>query len=335
MINKLDTKATIIAKQYFGIDFNEIYPVDGGRNGRTYCVISGGEKYALKFFRTNSKDDRARITNEKYALDFFKKHNFKNTPFIIDLNKKKNCIITNWIGGISIKLIDPNVIKSMLNFLTNIHEKYLLNCNDVYQEATDSCFNGNDIHRQIRNRLINLSSNSKIDSELSFFLKKDLIPSYKKIKVWSKQYSEKYNYDPNKIITKEERTLSPVDFGIHNMIFSKKDYYFIDFEFFGLDDPVKLVSDTLLHPGFYISDKFYDILKREFVNLYSKNKAFEVRLNALLPLFGIKWCLIMLNPFLSNYISNEKNDDLLKKKQLFKCRKKLEFILNNYKINEK
>ena len=46
------------------------------------------------------------------------------------------------------------------------------------------------------------------------------------------------------------RALSPSDFGLHNAMRDEDGRLrFIDFEYFGWDDPVKLVSDTALHPG--------------------------------------------------------------------------------------
>ena len=47
-----------------------------------------------------------------------------------------------------------------------------------------------------------------------------------------------------------QRALSPSDFGLHNAMRGEDGRLrFIDFEYFGWDDPVKLVSDTALHPG--------------------------------------------------------------------------------------
>ena len=39
------------------------------------------------------------------------------------------------------------------------------------------------------------------------------------------------------------RILSPSDFGLHNTISKKNKLYFFDFEYFGWDDPIKLICD--------------------------------------------------------------------------------------------
>ena len=48
----------------------------------------------------------------------------------------------------------------------------------------------------------------------------------------------------------EWRSLVPSDFGFHNSL-RRPDgsLAFVDFEYFGWDDPVKLTADILLHPG--------------------------------------------------------------------------------------
>ena len=46
------------------------------------------------------------------------------------------------------------------------------------------------------------------------------------------------------------RVLSPSDFGFHNAL-RRPDgtIVFVDFEYFGWDDPAKMMADAMLHPG--------------------------------------------------------------------------------------
>jgi hypothetical protein len=92
-----------------------------------------------------------------------------------------------------------------------------------------------------------------------------------------------------------ERVLSPSDFGFHNAL-RRPDgsLVFLDFEYFGWDDPAKLVCDFLLHPAMNLSDE----LKRRFYRGYVTNKTLAQRVEIVYPLFGLKWITIMLNEFL-------------------------------------
>jgi hypothetical protein len=93
----------------------------------------------------------------------------------------------------------------------------------------------------------------------------------------------------------DERILSPSDFGFHNAL-RRPDgaLVFLDFEYFGWDDPAKLVCDFLLHPAMDLPDD----LKRRFYRGFVTNKNLAKRVETVYPLFGLKWITIMLNEFL-------------------------------------
>ena len=97
----------------------------------------------------------------------------------------------------------------------------------------------------------------------------------------------------------EARTLSPSDFGFHNAIRRPDGMLdFVDFEYFGWDDPAKTIVDFLLHPGMQLDDA----LKRRFAAgvcaAFAELPALPARTRIVYPLFGLKWGLILLNDFL-------------------------------------
>src|SRR5690606_39056346 len=72
-----------------------------------------------------------------------------------------------------------------------------------------------------------------------------------------------------------------------------------DLEYFGWDDPAKLVSDFLLHPGHRLPAGQAARFEAEARALFgADDPQFEARLTALFPLYGLCWCLILLNEFL-------------------------------------
>jgi hypothetical protein len=100
----------------------------------------------------------------------------------------------------------------------------------------------------------------------------------------------------------EHRILSPSDFGFHNAI-RRPDgsLVFIDFEYFGWDDPAKLVSDFLWHPAMQLSEAH----KQQFVSgvarALNNHALLAQRLPVAYPLYGVKWCTILLNEFLPEH----------------------------------
>ena len=100
-------------------------------------------------------------------------------------------------------------------------------------------------------------------------------------------------------VPQECRSLVPADFGFHNSL-RRPDgsLAFVDFEYFGWDDPVKLTADVILHPGQRLASAQRARLKRGAQGIYGRDKTFAVRLAAYLPLFALRWSLILLNEFI-------------------------------------
>jgi hypothetical protein len=100
-------------------------------------------------------------------------------------------------------------------------------------------------------------------------------------------------------VAPEHRTLSPSDFGFHNAL-RRPDgrLVFVDFEYFGWDDPVKLVCDFLWHPGMTLDEtigrRFADGARR----IFAADPDFEPRLARNFALYGLRWSLIVLNDYL-------------------------------------
>jgi len=100
-------------------------------------------------------------------------------------------------------------------------------------------------------------------------------------------------------INDESRTLSPSDFVFHNAL-RRPDggLTFLDFEYFGWDDPVKTISDFLHHPAMMLTKNQRSRFLTGAVDVYGES--IVARLDALYPLWGLKWCLIMLNEYLGS-----------------------------------
>ena len=93
------------------------------------------------------------------------------------------------------------------------------------------------------------------------------------------------------------RVLSPSDLGFHNAVQRDGQLVFLDFEYFGWDDPAKLICDFVLHPAMALSEP----LKRRFVcevlAACDAEAGLARRLTFCYPLYGLKWCMIFLNEF--------------------------------------
>src|SRR5580658_95916 len=93
-----------------------------------------------------------------------------------------------------------------------------------------------------------------------------------------------------------ERIPSPSDFGLHNVLLDKHNrVWFLDFEYFGWDDPAKLMAD-FLHT---MAHDVEPAKRSRFVELVvaglPEGLAAASRLEAIDHLVGVEWILIVLN----------------------------------------
>ena len=316
-----------IAGEITGTSFNHIEPVLGGRNSHIFQLKKSEVYYALKFFRTGDNNSRERFDAETSALKLFAENGIQCVPKIIAQDRENNCILLEWIKGEPAGNFDLDDINALSNFVKEVHEiAKTKKCREI-RMATEACLNGNEIVSQINQRLDRLETAGNNYPELQEFLKEDFLPVFKKITDWSKEKYLKNGMDFDQDILPDQLTLSPVDIGAHNCLRTEDQLYFLDFEFFGRDDPVKLVADTLQHPGTMCSPKDNEELKNKLEILFRDDDEFSFRLNCLYPLFGLRWCMIMLNPFLSGYEVKDLDKNKVLKQQLFKVQAKTAILV--------
>ena len=107
-------------------------------------------------------------------------------------------------------------------------------------------------------------------------------------------------------IKKEELIASPSDIGMHNMIWTKKGYIYIDFEYAGKDDICKLLADLVVQPRHRLNSKKEELLMESIDRSTKEEKAsWMYRYELIKPLITMKWCMIMLKKA-ANGIADEK-----------------------------
>ena len=143
---------------------------------------------------------------------------------------------------------------------------------------------------------------------------------------------------PDDVLDFEERTLSPSDFGFHNCIRQPDGrLVFVDFEYLGWDDPAKMASDFLLHPAMNLDFPLKQRFLKNILNGFASQPGLEGRIKTVYPLFGLKWCLILLNEFLPENLERRRfaagdfpsgTDPRIP--QLAKSRKMLQSVVGTY-----
>lgn len=269
-----------------------------GRNSRIYRILSGGRSFALKQYPSRQEDPRDRLGTEVGALRLMEQHGIENVPRVVGIDQERWCSLLSWIDGELIHEIGDADIDSAIEFLGAIHSLRHTTWAMAQPLASEACFSGAEIERQIVERLKRLQGLSG-EPALADFIGSAFLPAFERELSEAKRRAALYHFDFVVELSQAQRTLVPSDFGFHNSL-RRPDgtLVFIDFEYFGWDDPVKLTADVILHPGKNLAEMQRKRFRRLALSLYENDHCFGPRLSAYLPLFGLRWVLILLNEFI-------------------------------------
>ncbi|MCG8605177.1 aminoglycoside phosphotransferase family protein [bacterium] len=269
-----------------------------GRNSRVYRIACEDRReYLAKFYFRSDTDTRDRLDVEFRSLCFLWEHGLRAIPQPIAMCHEKDIgiyefVYGNRIDGESISKAD---IDRCVGFLDKLRQIRQAQGARRLPEASEAGGSLQENVEAIQSRLSRLMKVKHDFSTLDDFLRFQFIPAFDEFLHLCYRFAE------NTDLTYEaetDRTLSPSDFGFHNAL--RRDdgsIVFLDFEYFGWDDPAKMISDFLLHPAMNLSihlqRRFYAMLIERFSNA----KTLAARIKLVYPLYGLKWCLILLNEF--------------------------------------
>jgi hypothetical protein len=292
------TQARDVARALVGAPAEIEHLLAGGRNSRIYHVRSDAGEFALKQYPSRADDPRDRLSTEVGALTLMERYRIDTVPRVAGVDRERGFALLSWIDGASITEISSADVEAAAHFLAAIHALRTTPWAKEQPPAGEACLSGGEIERQIRARLLRLQE-LRGEDELAKFIKHAIVPALEREVVKAKAKLKAGGLDFAADLPQEWRSLVPSDFGFHNSL-RRRDgsLAFVDFEYFGWDDPVKLSADIMLHPGKPLSRAQCGSFRRLAVRLYGGDPSFAARLDAYLPLFGLRWVLILLNEFI-------------------------------------
>ena len=332
-LNEVKSMANLINNRS---EVESIEKLKGRGNSAVYKLnLSDGTKAALKMYPEISYHDRLR--SEFQSNKIFQDLKITNVQKPISFDSSLGIATYEWIEGKRVFLYGVKELKAALSFLSVLHHNTKAEQFKNFPMAADACPKGLDIEKQIKRRLLEFDKVSLKYNELEQFLKYDFKPLLNEIISWS-QASWPSSPGYKIPIDKNEFILSPSDFGFHNALYSQNDnLIFHDFEYFGWDDPVKLISDFSHHAAMNLSKEIEQLWFSEVSEIYGKHLL--GRLSAAWPMYGLNWCLIILNEFKDEVWSRRCSSDDSKSNlrdellatQLAKSKNKLNALAANYK----
>lgn len=309
-----------IAESLAGRPIDQLTPCRSGRNSRVYKVVCGNDTFALKSYPIRNSDPRDRFGTEVKALKFYEANHNPHTPRLLASNIPRGIVLMEWIDGCNVNAPVADDIDQALDFIDRTHAAETKG-GDVFGLAAEPCLCGAGLERHLTLRLEKISSVAQQEPELNLFLVHKLQPALER----ARHHAHDTTFST--LLPRRKQSLIPADFGFHNAIKTASgSVYFIDFEYFGWDDPVRLAADFLLHPGMTLDEENQDRFRRGVLDIFQADKQFERRLLHLLPLYGIRWTLILLNEFLPDrwqaraFAGETASWDEIKSQQLEKAR---------------
>jgi len=270
-----------------------------GRNNNLTLIKFKKKTFIKKVYAKNHTTKFSRAYTELFFIKKLLECKINNIPKIKHSDLKKNFIIFEKIEGKKIVKVKREDLIQCLDFLKSLNKNKIKKKFNNFQYASDSCRSYKDHVTCVQKRIMNLikikSKNNNI-LNVKKFIKKYLFTSFcnskKKLinSVTQKEYKKKMNLS--------ELMLSPSDFGFHNIIKKKKNLYFLDFEYSGFDDPLKLLSDFLCNPDYKISKKDKRFFIKNFLKIFNY-KNIEKKFDLIFSFHQIKWCTMLLNDILS------------------------------------
>ena len=285
-------------------DIVEAVRVFGGGNSQVYRLVDEhATPWCGKVYAAPSPGRRDRLATEWQALCFLRDNGLRCVPQPIACENEHKIAVFQWIEGdqFSGRVITKRETEQALEFLRELDKVRATPAAGGLPFASEAFFNLDGIYQNLISRGTQLSAVTGHSTEhdlMRTFVNGELSDARERFFDRALQGYKDLGCLPTDLLSEDERILSPSDFGFHNALKSPSGLVWLDFEYFGWDDPAKTMTDFVLHPAMKID---VDARRSFWVGAcgsLSRGGNLAARAKLLYPLHGVKWCLIILNEFL-------------------------------------
>ena len=301
VLDRISLDIVTIASRLAGHDVAAAVPLGRGGNSRVYRIESDKRHYVLKAYP--AADGRERLRRECAALEFLNAHGLEvSVPRPVAADEAGCFGLYSWLDGTPIGPHTSADIDQMIAFAAALHRLSGLAAAQSLGEARESCLSAAELLHQIDARLERLDIARAASPDLADFLGDRFMPALAAARIRLKSLYGAAGVPIERMLEPRHRILSPSDFGFHNCLRqSDGRLVFLDFEYFGWDDPIRLVLDFLCHPAMALEEAD----RRHFLagtsSFLDEDPSYARRVAAAAPLVALRWCLILLNEFLPGH----------------------------------
>lgn len=292
-----------------GILFNQVELLSGGINSHVLKLTTTDNKYfVLKIYQPPSlSDNRDRQQREKEFMMYIRRTHTYNIPRIIHTNSNQSWTLLSWVNGESVRNIDEFNISQICSFIESINLDHYRQDALVLHKASEALCNRSSFIEMTWNKyesIGKLISTASLHNDVySWF--EDSLKQNLKLNINRLLESNDCLWN----LSQKNAIASPSDIGIHNIINNNGKFYFIDFEYGGLDNISKLICDLVLQPRFRLNEHIERAFLKNIENscIVKRDKYWYDRYIVLKPLIQIRWILIMTKSMLNGQLTTFEN----------------------------
>ena len=267
-----------------------------GNNSRIFRVETRTGSFALKKYP--SVDERKRLEAEVAAVRFFERQAIDRTPRMVAVAPEIRFALFTWLDGRPVQTVTDNDVAEFSAFQITLDKAIDVQSRSEIGEASEACLSGQRILAQVERRFSRLSSVKRDMPEFGPFFDDVLVPSLREFEANSQATYARLGFDFAQEIAPQFRTLIPSDLGAHNALRGADGrLFFLDFEYFGWDDPITSIANFVMHPGMQLSNPQKHHYQEALLDHFQRHGEAD-RLRALMPLYALRWCAIILGELL-------------------------------------
>ena len=274
----------------------------GGRNNQIYRVeLSDGRRVVLKRYAPVDACGRDRRKTEYEAITFMYRHGIRSVPSPRGTDPDLNISVYDYVSGDRPHPdeIDIEMVDSACDFFCSLKVLGRRVEATRFANASEAFFRGPAIVNNLRSRLARfeqLPDGGPVNELLQTFVLGELTAAARRA-IHDAVGLDRRLFEHT--LPRRLRVLSPSDVGFHNMLRGRSSKtVFLDFEYFGWDDPVKMISDFLTQHDFDLPAAAAKRFLALMLHAFEEDATLPKRLRMYFPLFRAKKAVIALNEFL-------------------------------------
>ena len=279
----------------------ELIPCPVSGNNRVFIARAGDRIAVAKWYYRGPPGSRDRLDAEWRLLRYTARAGIAAAPKPLACAPAAGLAFQEFLEGRRplLEEIGPAEVDAAAAFLRDLNDPRHRPLAADLPEAAEACFCAVDQFAMVDHRLERLRMRpvSAVDREAA-----ELIAAmngfWRDFRLRLAAGLEALGEDLEALIPPERRWVSPADFGFHNaMLGPDGGVRFFDFEYGGWDDPAKTIDDFFLQPALPIPAGLRERFADAVLDGWPDGGRLRERAQLMYPMFALKWCCIMLNPF--------------------------------------